>query len=63
MRSAIAASPALATFSPTTAPIDPPMKPKSMTHIEIGLPPMAARPHIAASRSPVASWAAISRSG
>jgi hypothetical protein len=42
MRSAMAASPARATFSPTTEPIEPPMKPKSMTHIETGLPPIVA---------------------
>ena len=55
MRSARAASPARATFSPTTEPIDPPMNPKSMTHIDTGLPPIVARPQTAASRRPVES--------
>ena len=63
IRRAIAASPARATFSPTTEPIEPPMKPKSMTHIDTGRPPMLPTPHTAASRRPVESWAAISRSG
>ncbi len=63
MRSRRAASAARATFSPTTAPIDPPMNPKSMTQIATGRSLILPVPHTAASRMPVASWAAASRSG
>ena len=38
------------------------MNPKSMTHSAIALPPIAAVPHAAASRWPVAVWAAARRS-
>ena len=62
-RSASAASAARATFSPTTAPIDPPMNPKSMTRIAIRWASIRPNPQTAASRRPVASWAAATRSG
>ena len=62
-RASSACSAARVTFSPTTAPIDPPMKPKSMTQIATGIPPIAAVPQTAASRIPVAACAAASRSG
>ena len=62
-RSASAPSAARATFSPTTAPIEPPMNAKSMTTMAIRWPSMRAKPHTAASRRPVASWAAAIRSG
>ncbi len=58
-----AASAARVTFSPTTAPIDPPMNPKSITQMATRWPPMAPVPQTAASRMPVAAWAASSRSG
>ena len=57
-RAARACSAARVTFSPTTAPIEPPMNPKSMTQIATGMPPIVAVPHTAASRMPVAVWAA-----
>ena len=63
MRAASACSAARVTFSPTTAPIEPPMNPKSMTVTATGMPPIVAVPHTAASRIPVAVWAARSRSG
>ena len=63
MRSASAASAARVTFSPTTAPIDPPMNPKSMARIATRAPSMRPSPQIAASRRPVASCAAATRSG
>ena len=55
IRSARACSAARVTFSPTTAPIEPPMNPKSMTHRAISCPPIAPVPQTAASRIPVAS--------
>ena len=58
-----ACSAARVTFSPTTAPIEPPMNPKSMTHSAIGWPSIVPVPQTAASRIPVASWAAATRSG
>jgi hypothetical protein len=51
------------TFSPTTEPIEPPMKAKSMTQMTIFVPLIVPVPHTAASRMPVASLAASSRSG
>ena len=63
IRSSSAASAARATFSPTTAPIEPPMNAKSMTTIATGVPSIRPVPHTAASRSPVASCAAATRSG
>ena len=63
IRSARACSAARVTFSPTTAPIEPPMNPKSMTQIATGRPPIAPVPQTAASRMPVAAWAAAIRSG
>ncbi len=62
-RAARACSAARVTFSPTTAPIEPPMNPKSMTHTASWVPPIAPVPQTAASRMPVASWAALRRSG
>ena len=62
-REARAYSAARVTFSPTTAPIEPPMNPKSMTHSAAVVPPSVAVPQTAASRMPVAVWAATSRSG
>ena len=52
-RAASASSAARVTFSPTTAPIEPPMNPKSMTQMATGVPPMVPVPHTAASRMPV----------
>ena len=63
IRSARASSAARVTFSPTTAPIEPPMNPKSMTQIDTGRPSTRPIPRTAASRRPVASWAATTRSG
>ena len=63
MRSEAAPSAARAIFSPTTAPMDPPMNPKSMTATATGRPSIRPLPQIAASRIPVATWAAASRSG
>ena len=63
IRSSSAASAARATFSPTTAPIEPPMNPKSMTTIATGVPSIRPVPQTAASRRPVASCAAATRSG
>ena len=54
-RAASACSAARATFSPTTAPIEPPMNPKSITQIATSVPAIAPVPHRAASRIPVAS--------
>ncbi len=62
-RSAIAASIERATFSPTTEPMLPPMKKKSITVTATGLPPRVATPDSAASFMPVSSWAARNRSG
>ena len=60
------ASPALSqartNFSPTTLPIEPPMKEKSMTASWHGCSSIAARPITIASPSPVASSASASRS-
>ena len=63
IRAARACSAARVTFSPTTAPIEPPMNPKSMTHSATSVRPMSAVPHTAASRIPVAVCAAVNRSG
>ena len=63
IRSSSADSAARVTFSPTTAPIEPPMNPKSMTQIATGWPSTRPVPQTAASRMPVASWAAAIRSG
>ena len=41
-RSWVARSTARVTFSPTTTPIDPPMKPYSMAAISVLVPPMGA---------------------
>ena len=62
-RSAIASSIERATFSPTTEPMLPPMKKKSMIVRLTGLPPRVATPASAASLRPVSSWAVRSRSG
>ena len=62
IRASSACSAARVTFSPTTAPMEPPMNPKSMTQIATGTPSMAPVPHTAASRMPVDAWAAASRS-
>ena len=51
-RSASACSAARVTFSPTTAPIEPPMNPKSMTQIATGRPSIVPVPQTAASRMP-----------
>ena len=56
-------SAARVTFSPTTAPIDPPMNPKSMATTATRVPSMRPSPQTAASRRPVASCAAATRSG
>ena len=52
-----------ATFSPTTEPMLPPMKKKSMSVTLTGLPPTVATPESAASFMPVSCRAAESRSG
>ena len=57
------ASAARVTFSPTTEPIEPPMNAKSMTQMATRVPSMAPKPQTAASRRPVASLAAATRSG
>ena len=62
-RSARAASKQRATFSPTTLPIEPPMKRKSKRPIATLWPSMAPVPHTAASRRPVLTLAASMRSG
>ena len=62
-RWASACSAARVTFSPTTAPIEPPMNPKSMTQIETPWPSIAPVPRTAASRSPVCACAVATRSG
>ena len=62
-RLARAYSAARVTFSPTTAPIEPPMNPKSITQIATGRPSIVPVPQTAASFIPVASWAAAIRSG
>ena len=62
-RRSVASSAARATFSPTTEPIEPPMKKKSITTRETSIPPIEAVPRIAASRSPVSLRAAAARSG
>ena len=51
-----ACSMARATFSPTTQPMLPPMKPKSRTAITAGLPPMEQAPVTTASVRPVRRW-------
>jgi hypothetical protein len=63
VRLASAASAARVTFSPTTAPIEPPMNPKSITAATTGRPSIVPVPHTAASRIPVVSCAAAIRSG
>ena len=62
-RSAIATSIERATFSPTTEPMLPPMKKKSMTVRLAGLPSIVATPAIAASFCPVSRCAVFRRSG
>jgi hypothetical protein len=49
-------------FSPTTRPIEPPMKPNSITASWQGWSSIAARPITIASPSPVASSASARRS-
>ena len=56
-RSASASSIVRATFSPTTEPIEPAMKKKSITASAVGTVPMVARPVRTASLRPVASRA------
>ena len=62
-RSASASSIERATFSPTTEPMLPPMKKKSMSVRLTGLPPTVATPESAASFRPVSFWACLMRSG
>ncbi len=62
-RSVAAASAARQSFSPTTLPMLPPMKPKSMTASMHGTPSMAASPVTIASVRPEAACASRSRSG
>jgi len=62
-RSFIAVSIERATFSPTTEPMLPPMKKKSMIVRLTGFSPIVAIPSRAASFMPVSFWAAASRSG
>jgi hypothetical protein len=59
----IASSIARASFSPTTEPMLPPMKKKSMIVTATGLPPSVAMPESAASFMPVSRCAASNRSG
>ena len=61
-RRSTAASHARANFSPTTLPIEPPMKPKSITESWHGSPSISARPIRIASPWPVFSSASASRS-
>ena len=51
-----AVSKAVATFSPTTLPILPPMNPKSSTTNITSMPSIRHRPVTAASVNPVRSW-------
>lgn len=63
-RPSVAASSALRhSFSPTTLPMLPPMKPKSMTASTQSLPSMRAVPVTIASVSPVFACASRTRSG
>lgn len=63
-RSSAAASSALRhSFSPTTLPMLPPMKPKSMTASTQAVPSIAAIPVTIASCRPVLAWASRTRSG
>ena len=62
-RSARACSAARVTFSPTTVPIEPPMKAKSITQTATFVPDMVPVPQTAASRTPVLTRAAARRSG
>ncbi len=59
---AIARSHARANFSPTTEPIEPPMKPKSIVARTTGRPAIDAVPMTIASPRPVSSSAAARRS-
>ena len=52
----------MANFSPTTLPIEPPRKPKSITASTTERPPIIAVPTTIASPRPVASSAAARRS-
>ena len=58
-----AASAPRQSFSPTTLPMLPPMKPKSMTASTQGTPPIAAVPATIASVMPLFAWASRTRSG
>jgi len=51
-RSSVASSKVRVTFSPTTAPMEPPMKAKSRTQMATGLPSTVPVPATAASGSP-----------
>ena len=63
-RSSPAASSTLRqSFSPTTLPMLPPMKPKSITASTHGVPSMVAVPVTIASLRPVLAWASRRRSG
>jgi len=62
-RSASPSSKVRVTISPTTEPIEPPMKKKSITARATGRPWMVARPQSTASLSPVAFCAWAMRSG
>ena len=53
----IAFSIILVTFSPTTLPIEPPIKSKSITAVAILCPSIVPMPVTTASSSPVFSWA------
>ena len=61
-RRSAARSQARTNFSPTALPIDPPMKPKSITASSTGRRSMIAPPAIIASPRPVATSASASRS-
>ena len=60
-RSRSARSTARVTFSPTTTPIEPPMKPYSMTAITVVMPPMVPTAEMSASRESVLPVPSLSR--
>ena len=60
--SVTALSAARATFSPTTEPIDPPMKKNSIAAIKTGIPPTVPDPTRTASELPTFSSALFNRS-
>ena len=62
MRRSVARSKIRVTFSPTTLPIEPPMKPKWKAPMETSRPAMRPIPETKASPSPEDFWLALMRS-